>query len=65
MSTGVGLQDANGTAIKLSGRHGEYPLEINLEVDITLASVPSSGAVGIIKTSGWATDLTSTMTYAS
>ena len=29
MTTGVGLQDANGTAIKLSGEQGEYPLEIS------------------------------------
>ena len=26
-STGVGLQDANGTLVKLSGEMGEYPLE--------------------------------------
>tara|TARA_R110001599_G_scaffold139963_2_gene319814 strand:+ start:8516 stop:9112 length:597 start_codon:yes stop_codon:yes gene_type:complete len=28
MQTGVGLQDANGTAVKLMGVQGEYPLEL-------------------------------------
>jgi len=28
MTTGVGLQDANGTLVKLTGEQGEYPLEI-------------------------------------
>ena len=28
-STGVGLQDANGTLIKIGGEQGEYPLEIS------------------------------------
>lgn len=28
-SSGVGLQDANGTAIKLSGVHAEYPRELD------------------------------------
>ena len=28
MTTGIGLQDANGTLVKLSGEQGEYPLEI-------------------------------------
>ena len=65
MSTGVALQDANGTLVKLAGRHGEYPLEINMEVDIDNGEVPSSGAVGIIKTTDWSTDLSSTITYAS
>ena len=29
-STGVGLQDANGTAIKLAGVQAEYPRELNV-----------------------------------
>jgi len=28
-TTGVGLQDANGTLIKIGGEQGEYPLEIS------------------------------------
>ena len=27
-TTGVGLQDANGTAVKLAGIHAEYPREV-------------------------------------
>ena len=29
MTTGIGLQDANGTLVKLTGEQGEYPLEIS------------------------------------
>jgi len=32
-ATGVGLQDANGTAVKLAGVHAEYPREILLLVN--------------------------------
>jgi len=34
-STGVGLQDANGTAIKLAGIHAEYPREILIALNTT------------------------------
>jgi hypothetical protein len=64
MGTGVALQDANGTAIKLSGRHGEYPLEIAAVADVANASSASSigdNKVGIVKESDWATTLKSTL----
>lgn len=34
-TTGVGLQDANGTAVKLAGVHAEYPREIMIVVNST------------------------------
>ena len=34
-TTGVGLQDANGTAVKLAGVHAEYPREIMIIVNST------------------------------
>ena len=45
MSTGVGLQDANGTAIKLAGVQGEYPIEI----------IVDGGTAGVTMTAGSAT----------
>lgn len=45
MTTGVGLQDANGTLVKLSGEQGEYPLEISATM-----TAPASGTY----TDAWA-----------
>tara|TARA_R100000152_G_C6751957_1_gene175636 strand:- start:339 stop:1013 length:675 start_codon:yes stop_codon:yes gene_type:complete len=42
-TTGVGLQDANGTAVKLAGVHAEYPREAMIIVD-SGQSLPSSSA---------------------
>ena len=44
-STGVALQDANGTAIKLAGVQAEYPRELN-----TATAVMTAGAS---YTAGW------------
>ena len=30
MTSGVGLQDASGTLVKLSGEQGEYPCELDM-----------------------------------
>jgi hypothetical protein len=42
-STGVGLQDANGTAVKLAGVHAEYPREIMIIVS-SANSLPTGTA---------------------
>jgi hypothetical protein len=46
-TTGVALQDANGTAVKLAGVHAEYPREATVAVKNT-AGAPGSGTVGSI-----------------
>jgi hypothetical protein len=44
-STGVGLQDANGTAIKLTGVHAEYPREAILVVSAANADPGTSNCI--------------------
>jgi hypothetical protein len=39
-STGIGLQDANGTLVKLTGQQGEYPLEYSGTITATDATDP-------------------------
>lgn len=41
-STGVALQDANGTLIKLNGVQSEYPREIMILLNYTNAAIPSA-----------------------
>lgn len=64
MSTGVGLQDPNGTAIKLSGRMGEYPYEINAQ-DLTNGTTVPTGVVGLVQASDYATTLKYTIETGS
>jgi len=40
-TTGVGLQDANGTLIKLTGEQGEYPLEYSGTITASDATDPT------------------------
>lgn len=42
-STGVGLQDSNGTLIKLQGVQSEYPREIMILLNYTNVAAPSGG----------------------
>tara|TARA_R110001606_G_scaffold79383_2_gene183329 strand:+ start:1682 stop:2356 length:675 start_codon:yes stop_codon:yes gene_type:complete len=46
-TTGMGLQDANGTAIKLAGVHAEYPREMTIALKLT-ADAPGTGTSGAI-----------------
>jgi len=46
-SSGVALQDANGTAVKLAGVHAEYPREATIALKAT-AGAPGVGTVGTI-----------------
>jgi hypothetical protein len=46
-SSGVALQDANGTAVKLAGVHAEYPREAFVALKDT-AGAPGTGTVGKI-----------------
>jgi hypothetical protein len=60
-ATGIGLQDANGTAIKLAGVHAEYPREALLVVNNTNASVASATWIEMMQattgtTLAWTTD---------
>ena len=47
MTTGIGLQDANGTLVKLSGEQGEYPLEITAAMTGPAAGSPYTDAWAI------------------
>lgn len=42
-STGVGLQDANGTAIKLAGVQAEYPRELNFGATAGMVTMAQAG----------------------
>lgn len=42
-ASGIGLQDANGTAVKLSGTQAEYPREIMVLLNYTNVAAPSGG----------------------
>jgi hypothetical protein len=60
-STGVGLQDANGTAIKLAGVHAEYPREALLVINNTNLSAASGTWIEMMQattgtTLAWTTD---------
>ena len=44
MQTGVALQDANGTSIKLAGVHGEYPRELKVDDTPVVEGIFSSNA---------------------
>jgi len=60
-ATGIGLQDANGTAIKLAGVHAEYPREALLVVNNTNVSVASATWIEMMQattgtTLAWTTD---------
>jgi hypothetical protein len=44
-TTGVGLQDANGTAVKLAGVHAEYPREAMIIVNSGQTITASGGTV--------------------
>ena len=50
MNTGLGLQDANGTLIKLAGIQGEYPRELKVD-DVPVVgdntTTPTAGSVNI------------------
>tara|TARA_R100001443_G_scaffold111771_2_gene124830 strand:- start:469 stop:1131 length:663 start_codon:yes stop_codon:yes gene_type:complete len=46
-TTGVALQDANGTAVKLAGVHAEYPREATVAIKST-AGAPASGTANTI-----------------
>tara|TARA_R110002074_G_scaffold294532_3_gene466141 strand:+ start:4613 stop:5287 length:675 start_codon:yes stop_codon:yes gene_type:complete len=43
-STGVGLQDANGTLVKLAGIHAEYPREVLVKLSSTNAAQSSAAS---------------------
>jgi len=45
-STGVGLQDANGTLVKLTGEQGEYPLEYSGTVTYDASDVTAAVQLG-------------------
>ena len=44
-ASGVGLQDANGTGVKLSGLQAEYPREIMVLLNYTNVAAPSANWV--------------------
>ena len=59
-STGVGLQDANGTAIKLGGVHAEYPREALILLNATTSAVAGTDWIDMYQpvvgvTAGWIT----------
>ena len=53
MQTGLALQDANGTLVKLAGVHGEYPRELKMDPagdvveGIYTSNAPASGYINI------------------
>ena len=60
-ATGVGLQDANGTAIKLGGVHAEYPREALLVINNTNVTAASATWIEMMQAStgttlAWTTD---------
>jgi len=60
-TTGVGLQDANGTAVKLSGVHAEYPRELLLVVSNANSNPGTAGTIDMWQpttgcTLAWSTD---------
>ena len=60
-TTGVGLQDANGTAVKLSGVHAEYPRELLLVVSSATSNPGTAGTIDMWQpsagcTNAWSTD---------
>tara|TARA_R110002020_G_scaffold463750_1_gene683978 strand:+ start:324 stop:971 length:648 start_codon:yes stop_codon:yes gene_type:complete len=44
MSSGLALQDANGTAVKLAGIQGEYPRELKMDATPVVTGIFSSNA---------------------
>ena len=60
-STGVGLQDPNGTLIKLVGQHAEYPREMLLVLTNTNSNPGTAGTIDMWQavtgiTLAWSTD---------
>ena len=60
-ATGVGLQDANGTAVKLAGVHAEYPREALVIVGTTTSSAATADCIDLYQpviapTNAWTTD---------
>lgn len=50
-ATGVGLQDANGTLVKLAGIHAEYPREALVNVDdVNNTSAATPGEIDLYQT---------------
>ena len=60
-TTGMGLQDANGTAVKLAGVHAEYPREALVIVGTTTSSAATADCIDLYQpviapTNAWTTD---------
>ena len=61
-ATGVALQDANGTAVKLAGVHAEYPREAMVLVGTTTSSAGTGATIDLFPsslsdaTAYWTTD---------
>ena len=49
-TTGVGLQDANGTQVKLAGVHAEYPREALVVISAANVNPANAGQIDLYQT---------------
>ena len=60
-TTGMGLQDANGTLVKLTGVHAEYPREALVLISAANSSPGTANVIDLYQassgvTNAWTTD---------